>query len=78
MMAGRQLTVSTKTYTCAVAVLMYLAVAIARHPQRPLTEALMRAVESQEKILDRNEVLVPPIAEFFNHPRPRWTCPAVR
>lgn len=68
MMAGRQLTVSTKTYTCAVAVLMYLAVAIARHPQRSLTEALMRAVEFQERILDRHEVLVPPIAEFFNHP----------
>ncbi|MBZ5515912.1 MAG: SIS domain-containing protein, partial [Acidobacteriia bacterium] len=32
MMAGRQTTVSTKTYTCAVAVLMYLAYAIARTP----------------------------------------------
>ena len=28
----------------------------------------MRAVEAQESILERREVLMPPIVEFFNHP----------
>lgn len=68
MMAGRQTSVSTKTYTCAVAVLMYLAFAIARRPQRFLTQTLIRAIEAQEKILDRHEVLTPPTVEFFNDP----------
>lgn len=68
MMAGRQTAVSTKTYTCSVAVLMYLAVAIARKPQGPLTQALMRATEAQERILDRHEDLMPPTLEFFNAP----------
>lgn len=68
MMAGRQETVSTKTYTCAVAVLMYLAAAIARKPPGAVTQAVMRAVEAQEKILDRHELLVPPTLEFFNLP----------
>jgi glucosamine--fructose-6-phosphate aminotransferase (isomerizing) len=68
MMAGRQKSVSTKTYTCAVAVLMYLAFAIARKPQRPLTQALIRAIEAEEKVLDRYEVLTPPTVEFFNDP----------
>ncbi len=34
MMAGRPAAVGTKTYACAVAVLMYLAVAISRKPPR--------------------------------------------
>ena len=68
MMAGRQKSVSTKTYTCAVAVLMYLAFAIARKSPRVLTQALMDAVEGQERILDRHEVLTPPTVEFFNNP----------
>ena len=68
MMAGRQETVSTKTYTCAVAVLMYLAVAIARKPSGAVTQAVMRAVEAQEKVLDRHELLVHPTLEFFNAP----------
>ncbi len=68
MMAGRQETVSTKTYTCAVAVLMYLAVAIARKPSGAVTQAVMRAVEAQERVLDRHELLVHPTLEFFNAP----------
>ncbi|MBZ5565315.1 MAG: SIS domain-containing protein [Acidobacteriia bacterium] len=68
MMAGRQETVSTKTYTCAVSVLMYLAVAIARKPSGAVTQAVMRAVEAQEKVLDRHELLVHPTLEFFNAP----------
>lgn len=68
MMAGRQTTVSTKTYTCCVAVLMYLALAIARQPHRTLTQALVRAIDAQERILERHEVITPPTLEFFNDP----------
>ncbi|HXX23871.1 MAG TPA: SIS domain-containing protein [Terriglobia bacterium] len=68
MMAGRPSPVGTKTYSCAVAVLMYLALAIARKPLHPLTQALMQAIEAQEKILDRQNVLIPATVEFFNHP----------
>jgi len=68
MMAGPQAAVSTKTYTCSVAVLMYLAFAIAGKAPRPLTQEVMRAVEAEEEILERREVLMPPIVEFFNRP----------
>jgi glucosamine--fructose-6-phosphate aminotransferase (isomerizing) len=68
MMAGGQFAVSTKTFTCSVAVLMYLAAAIANKPQRPLTQALLQAVEAQEKILERYEFLTPAVVEFFNDP----------
>jgi glucosamine--fructose-6-phosphate aminotransferase (isomerizing) len=68
LMAGGQVAVSTKTYTCSVAVLMYLAFAIAGKAPSPLTQEVMRAVEAQEKILERREVLMPPIEEFFNRP----------
>ena len=68
MMAGRPAPVGTKTYTCAVAVLMYLAVAIARKPPHPLTQALMQAVEAQETIIERHDELIPPTVEFFNKP----------
>ena len=68
MMAGGQTAVSTKTYTCSVAVLMYLAFAIVGEAPGPLTQEVMRAVEAQEKILERREVLMPPIVEFFNRP----------
>ena len=68
MMAGQQKMVSTKTYTCSVAVLMYLAVAVARKPQRSLTQALIQAIEAQERVIDRREVLMPPTLEFFNDP----------
>jgi len=68
LMAGRPSPVGTKTYTCAVAVLMYLAVAIARKPPYPLTQALMHAIEAQEKIIDRHDELTPPTVEFFNQP----------
>ncbi len=68
MMAGPQAGVATKTYTCSVAVLMYLAFAIAGKPSGPLTQELMCAVEAQERILERREELMPPIVEFFNRP----------
>lgn len=68
MLAGAQETVSTKTYTCAVAALMYLAFAIASKPHRKVTEALMAAIAAQEGILDRHQQLVAPAAEFFNQP----------
>jgi glucosamine--fructose-6-phosphate aminotransferase (isomerizing) len=68
LMAGGQGAVSTKTYTCSVAVLMYLAFAIVGHPPGPLTQEVMRAVVAQENILDRHDVLMPPIVEFFNRP----------
>jgi glucosamine--fructose-6-phosphate aminotransferase (isomerizing) len=68
MMAGGQAAVSTKTYTCSVAVLMYLACAIAGTPARPLNQEVMRAVDAQEKILERYEELMPPVVEFFDRP----------
>ncbi len=68
MMAGGQGSVSTKTYTCSVAVLMYLAFAIAGHAPTPLTQEVMRAVKAQEDILERHDLLMPPIVEFFNRP----------
>ncbi len=68
MMAGLQETVSTKTYTCAVAVLMYLAFSIAGDAHRPLTQALLHAVDAQEKILERHDDLMLPTLEFFNNP----------
>jgi len=68
MMAGRPAAVGTKSYTCAVAVLMYLAVAIARKTPYALTEALMHAIDAQEKVIDRHDELIPPTVEFFNQP----------
>jgi glutamine---fructose-6-phosphate transaminase (isomerizing) len=68
MMAGRQTNVSTKTYMCSVAVLMYLAFAIAGEPHRHLTQALLQAIRAQERMLDQQELLVVPTVEFFDHP----------
>ena len=68
MMAGSQATVSTKTYTNAVAVLMYLAFALARKSHAPLTQAVIRAVEAQERLIEARQSLLPPAVEFFNRP----------
>jgi glutamine---fructose-6-phosphate transaminase (isomerizing) len=68
MMAGRQSGVTTKTYVCSVAVLMYLAFAVAEQDPRPVTYGLRQLIEAQERILDRQEELIPPTVEFFNHP----------
>ena len=68
MMAGEQSTVSTKTYMASVAVLMYLAAAIAGESPRAVTQALIRAIEAQERILERAEAIVEPTAEFFDQP----------
>jgi glutamine---fructose-6-phosphate transaminase (isomerizing) len=68
MMAGPQASVSTRTYMCSVAALMYLAHAIAGKPSRPLSSALMRIVDAQERILDRRSVTGPPTAAFFGEP----------
>jgi glucosamine--fructose-6-phosphate aminotransferase (isomerizing) len=68
LMAGPQKAVSTKTYACAVAVLMYLSFAVARKPQQALSQALNLAIEAQERILERSDVLTPPTAEFFDAP----------
>jgi glucosamine--fructose-6-phosphate aminotransferase (isomerizing) len=68
MLAGGQTTVSTKTYTCCVAALMYLAFALARKPARGLTQALSHAIEAEERIIERHDVLLPPAVEFFDFP----------
>ena len=68
LLAGSQSSVSTKTYMCSVATLMYLAFAIAGEAHRPLTEALIHAIEAQEQVLDRHGALLPPTLEFFGHP----------
>jgi glucosamine--fructose-6-phosphate aminotransferase (isomerizing) len=68
MLAGTQSTVSTKTYTCSVAVLMYLAFAIANEPHRHLTQELIKAIRAEERILDERELVIEPTVEFFDHP----------
>jgi glutamine---fructose-6-phosphate transaminase (isomerizing) len=68
MLAGRQRSVSTRTYTTSVAVLMYLAFAIAREPHRPLTEILVQAIEAEEQVLEHRKELTVPTAEFFGLP----------
>ena len=68
MMSGHQIAVSTKTYMCSVAVLMYLAFAIAGESSRSLTQVLLQAIRAQERVLDQQEVLIPPTVEFFDRP----------
>lgn len=68
MMAGQQSTVSTKTYMCSVAVLMYLAFAIAGESPRTLTHTLIAAIEAEERILDNATAVTAPTVEFFGHP----------
>ena len=68
MMSGRQISVSTRTYTCSVAVLLYLAGAIARRPPAPISLALKRVIEAQERILERRDSIIEPTAEFFDMP----------
>jgi glutamine---fructose-6-phosphate transaminase (isomerizing) len=68
MMAGPQASVSTRTYMCAVAALMYLAHAIAGKPSRGLSSTLSRIVDAQEEILDRHPALTPACLEFFGDP----------
>ena len=53
MMSGHQLAVSTKTYMCSVAVLMYLAFVIAGESTRLLTQTLLQAIQAQESVLDQ-------------------------
>ena len=68
MMAGAQASVSTRTYMCGVAALMYLAHTIASRPSRPLTSSLRHIVETQERILERRADTCPPTLEFFDEP----------
>jgi glutamine---fructose-6-phosphate transaminase (isomerizing) len=68
MMAGRQANVSTKTYICSVAVLMYLAFAITNESHRHLTQVLLQAIHAQERVLERHHLVMAPTVEFFNRP----------
>lgn len=68
MMAGRQANVSTKTFVCSVAVLMYLAFAITNESHRHLTQVLLKAIRAQERVLERRPLIMAPTAEFFNRP----------
>ncbi len=68
MMAGAQSPVSTKTFMCSVAALMYLGFAIAGQDTRMLTHALRQVIEAQEYVLDRAVEVVRPTVEFFDHP----------
>ncbi|MGH9359415.1 MAG: SIS domain-containing protein [Terriglobia bacterium] len=68
MMAGLQSGVSTKTYMCSVAVLIYLALAIAQQDHHAVNQALRQVIEAQERILDRAAEVARPTVEFFNHP----------
>ncbi len=68
MMSGRQKSVSTRTYMCTVAALMYLACEIARRPPGPLSHALKRVIGAQERILERRDTITQATAEFFDEP----------
>jgi glutamine---fructose-6-phosphate transaminase (isomerizing) len=69
MMAGRQTNVSTKTYVCSVAVLMYLAFVVANESHRHLTQVLLKAIHAQERILERRgQLTMSATVEFFDHP----------
>lgn len=68
MLARRQQSVSTRTYTTSVAVLMYLAFAIVQEEHRALTETLIRAIDAEERIIERREEVTKPTAEFFGRP----------
>ncbi|PYV33068.1 MAG: hypothetical protein DMG22_11330 [Acidobacteria bacterium] len=68
MLAGRQKSVSTRTYTTSVAVLMYLAFAIARQRHRPLTETLVQAIEAEEQVLEHRKEVTDATAEYFGLP----------
>ncbi len=68
MLAGGQKSASTKTYTCAVAALMYLAFAMAGEAGNLLTKTLERAVAAQKRVLERRDALTPPGLEFFGEP----------
>src|ERR1051326_905710 len=58
MMAGRQIAVSTKTYMCSVAVLMYLAFAVSGESPRLLTQALLQAIQAQERAFDQQSTVI--------------------
>ena len=47
---------------------MYLAFGVAQHHPQPVTHALRQLIEAQEGILDRQDELILPTVEFFNHP----------
>jgi len=68
MLAGRQKSVSTRTYTTSVAALMYLAFAIARERHRPLTETLVQAIEAEEQVLEHRKEVTDATAEFLGLP----------
>ncbi len=68
MLAGEQATVGTKAYMCAVAVLMYVAFALARGDNRSFTETILHAIDMQERILESRDILTSPTIEFFNEP----------
>ena len=68
MMASAQKSVSTRTYMCAVAALMYLAHAIAGKPSSALSSTVSRIVDAQEEVLDRHAALTPACLEFFGDP----------
>lgn len=68
LMAGAPKTASSKAYMCTVSVLMYFAFALSRRNAAPLTQTLKQAIDEQEEILDRQELVIPPMAEFFDNP----------
>jgi glucosamine--fructose-6-phosphate aminotransferase (isomerizing) len=65
--AGPETTVSTKTYNSAVAALMYLAFAVAGQPLESLNRALLRAAEAQERVLEKEHLVLLPLLELFDN-----------
>jgi len=64
--AGPETTVSTKTYNSAVAVLMYLAFAVAGKSTVSLNRALLRAARAQERVIEKDHLAVLPLLELFD------------
>ena len=68
MKAGTQTSVSTKTYNSSVALLMYLAFAIAEELLEPLNRAVCRAAQIQSRLIEQREAFLPQMLGLFDRP----------
>lgn len=64
-LAGPEATVTSSTYTCSVAALMYWAFAVARRPVRPLHEAMGVVIKSQEQLLEGYRSVLAPAVDVL-------------
>jgi len=65
MLAGPQCTVTSSTFTCSVAALMYLAFAIAGKPCRALSEVVRDAARQQERLIKSFHRTLTPVIDVL-------------